>query len=457
MVMMILAAAIAAPNLAEDVPSGTDVVMRVEVGRIAGDLRDMWADVQQLLQAWPPVKKLSETALETWTDRLEELEKRTGADFASKNAVVTVTLDVDAGGGPVFGAVVRGALSGEPAPDLGEGIEPFTVDGHPAFRHLPSAGAWAIADPGTLVFGDERGMQRQLRRLLSEQRAKKEPVHILASRLRKRAPFMVAFSLPKGVPGVVSENLSTIGPLLGAVRAGSLVAGPERLELRLEAADESGQGALEHGVHALTALLRAGVALLEVGAEATLGLEEIGSRPPQLPEALDSETINELLATWIKGARFDHSVRRRRSHAVEATITPSSYRALAAALGVVAVGLAPPAPSTGKAEAQVMLMALRQAQLAYKADKGEFLTCGPVPLEVPVGRVPWPEASCFDLIQFRPPGAVLFQVAASTEDGSLVMMARGDADGDGVPEVWLLDETSPAVERFVPPSADEGS
>lgn len=457
MLTMILAAAIAAPNMADDVPRGTDVAVRVETGRIAGDLRKMWADVELLLEAWPPVKRLSQTALETWTDRLKELETRTGADLERKTAVVTVTIDADAGGGPVFAAVIRGALSGGPAPDPGEDVEPFTVDGHPAIRHLPSASAWALVGNRTLVFGDERGMQRQLRRLLSKKRTKDEPVQILSSQLRKRAPFMMAFDVPNGVPNAVSEMLSTIGPLLGAVRSGTIVAHPGGIDLRVEAADEKGQKALEHGVHAFAALLRAGAALLEVGAEATLGLEKVGSRPPQLPESLGTETIEELLATWIKGAQFEHHVRRRRPHAVEATITPSSYRALAAALGVVAVGMAPPAGSTGKAEAQVMLMALRQAQLAYKAEKGEFLTCGPVPLEMPVGRVPWPEKSCFDLIGYRPPGDVRFQIATSTEEGTLVMMARGDADSDGVPEVWLLSETAPAIERFVPPSPDEGS
>jgi hypothetical protein len=268
---------------------------------------------------------------------------------------------------------------------------------------------------------------------------------------------MMAFAVPSGVPQTVSESLSTIGPLLGALQSATIVARPRSIDLRLEAADEKGQKALEHGVRALAALLRAGAALLEVGGEAALGLGEVGSRPPQLPEALGAETIEKLLATWVKGAKFDCVVRRRREHAVEATLSPSSYRAFVAALGVVAFGLMPPGGATGKTEAQVMLMALRQAQLTHKAKKGEFLTCGPVPLEMPGGWVPWPEESCFDLIGYRPPGPVRFQIAASTEEGSLVMMARGDSDGDGVPEVWLLDETSAAIQRFVPPVVEEGS
>ena len=93
-------------------------------------------------------------------------------------------------------------------------------------------------------------------------------------------------------------------------------------------------------------------------------------------------------------------------------------------------------------------MTLRQLELTYHEKKGEFFACGPVPEELPKGAVDLPADSCFATLGFKPPGKVHFQLMVTAEEGELQLTARGDPDGDGVPEIWVLDETSPMIQRM---------
>ncbi len=459
MLALLLSTALTAPGLAADAPDGTDVVVRVEVSSVAPELEAMWKDAEGLLDAWPPVKLLTETALSTWGGIIDSMAERTGADFKRRGVQVTLVVDLDAKGGPVYAMVVRGAFrkaGAKPVDEADSGVEAFTIDGHQAFRLKGRDAAWSVADGNILVAGTERGMQRQFRHLRRSKRAGRDPLQKLASHIRRASPVMLAFVVPDDSRAMAAKLLPTIGPLVSSVHSGTLEGKSSRLDLRLYADDDDEREAVEHGARALVALLRASTALLEGGAEAVLGLDLLGHRPPQIPQGLETTAIKGLVVEWLSGATFDSTMRRRRDHGIEMTIELSSYRALAAAIVLLSVGLMPSSGRGGRAEAQVLLMALRQAELAYKAESGEFLTCGPVPQQMPVARVRWPEESCFDQIGFKPPGKVRFQIASAIEEGELTMMARGDIDGDGVPEVWLLDEESSSVRAFVSPSGGDG-
>jgi hypothetical protein len=396
------------------------------------------------------VKRLVDSSLGVWKETLDKVRQASSADLTRKATVLTAVIDLDGKGGPVYAVILTntGAKAPTPAPD-----DSFTIDGHQAFRVPERDLVWTVVGKTTLLVGNERGLQRQLR--LSQSKTEADtPLVKVAARLRKPAPLLVAFSLSPAARTFAAKAFPNGGALVAAVVSGSVAAHADRLELRFDAEGETERDAIEHGVRAGAALLNAAVALLEGGAEATLGLDALGKRPPQIPSALEAPVIKGLVADWLHGAHFDLTMRRRRPYTVEATLKTPGPRPLIAALALLGLGALPKGESPGQAEAQVMLLALRQAQLAYKAEEGEFVACGPVPTEVPVGRVAWPKTSCFDAIGFRPPGKVGYQIAAAVEDGTLVMMARGDANGDGVPEVWLLDETSPGIEPFVPPKPD---
>jgi hypothetical protein len=193
------------------------------------------------------------------------------------------------------------------------------------------------------------------------------------------------------------------------------------------------------------ALLQAGVALLEGGTQAVLGLEKLGERPALLPKSLDPETMERLSRTWLAGFVVQREVRTRQGHAVDVKLEVSSFRGVLAALTLVGVMALPSIDGVVYSEAEELLRSLRQAQMVHKEKGGAYVACGPVPAVMPVEPVDWPTGSCFDELEFAPAVKVSFQLLAGVDDGKLVLMARGDTNGDGIPETWVLDEDSPTI------------
>jgi hypothetical protein len=435
-------------TVADDTPPGTDLVARIEVGRLAPEVRRAWKELEPLFDAWPSLGGVATGALDSWAEVVDLLEQASSADLDRRSSVVTLVVDADAAGGLVWAAVIRGARPREPAE------HDFLIDAHPAHRLAAREMAWSkVGD--ALVAGNERGVQRQVRqevRRLRGARAKrsaKEPLQTRAERLRQRAPLVLAFEAPAPVRARLGASLANVGALVSAIHSGTLVAAPGRLWLQLSADTNEGQLALEHGLRALVALIRASVALLEGGAEAVIGLELLGARPKSLPVKLEAPALETLAAKWLDRFHVDGQIRKRRPQVVEAELSLSSYRGLAAALGVMAAILLP--AGGAQAEAEVLLELLRRAQRQHHARTGSFVSCGPVPAQLPVGPTSWPEGSCFDALQFSPPADVRFQLVAGVEDGELVLMARGDTNGDGDAEIWVLEEKDVAARPLIIP------
>ena len=429
-------------SLAQDTPRGTDLVARVEVGAMAAELRSAWEELDPLFAAWPALGSVARDTLDAWIEVAVELERVTGADLDRAASVATLVADADATGGDVWAVVVRGARPKRPA------AHDFLIDGHPAHRLEGREIAWSVVGDA-LVFGNERGVQRQVRQVRKPS-AGDRPIQVRARRLRDRAPLVLAFEAPAAVSAELSEELANVGPLVGAVRGGSLVAKPGRIWMQLSAESDDDQQAIEHGVRAFVALARAGTSLLEGGAEAIRGLDLLGARPPSLPDSLDASALETLAEDWLRGFEVRAKIRERKPEVIEAELEVSSHRGLAAALGVMAVMLVPTRAGP-RAEAEVLLELLRRAERAHHARTGEYISCGPVPETLPSAPTAWPAGSCFDALGFAPPTKVRFQLVAGVEDGELVLMARGDTDGDGRAEIWVLEGDDVAMQPLPSP------
>ena len=141
------------------------------------------------------------------------------------SAAIPLAWDLDATGGMVWSGVLRGGTrrGGRKPTTVGpqKTVESFEVDGIPASRLHELDFAWSLPEEGVLVFGDERGMQRQLRQVRRPRESGKEPIHRYAARLRKRATVMMAFSLSERIRGQLGRSLPNLGPMLAAVQAGN--------------------------------------------------------------------------------------------------------------------------------------------------------------------------------------------------------------------------------------------
>ncbi|MFC1611732.1 hypothetical protein ACFL6C_12290 [Myxococcota bacterium] len=376
---------VVAPGLVEDTPPGTDLILRLEVGKLAKEVHAGWDELEPLVNAWPAFERLLSDMEASWRGVVDVITVQTGVDLKHRNTNLTIVLDLDATGGIVWAAVARnGAKMRKGVPEeVGPKMQRLEVDGHTAYRLKDRDVAWSSIDRAVVV-GNERGMQRQLRFLRKKRVDQTEPIALQARRLRKSAPVKLAFALPESTRSDLRHRLPNVGPLLAVIRSGNLSARPGVLEVRLTAGDDDGRKALEHGVRAFVALTRACVALLEGGAEAVLGLELVGERPAALPPSLDAEAIEALAKAWVKDLQVRSQVRTRRGHEVETTLEISSYRGLVAAVAVMAIMVMPTMEGgADRAEVEALLEALQRAEEEHKRSAGTYVACGPVPEKVP--------------------------------------------------------------------------
>lgn len=91
-------------------------------------------------------------------------------------------------------------------------------------------------------------------------------------------------------------------------------------------------------------------------------------------------------------------------------------------------------------EAKVNLRGLATAERSYFSEHEAYLPVGPAPAQVPGReRVAFPADPGFERLCFRPEGAVRYQYEVRVdEDGSAVVIARGDLDGDGVTSEYRM-------------------
>lgn len=94
------------------------------------------------------------------------------------------------------------------------------------------------------------------------------------------------------------------------------------------------------------------------------------------------------------------------------------------------------------AESRVNLNAIRNAEEAYFADAGAYVSALPVtPAAIGPVKVAWglspSDSHGFNDLGFRPDGPVHFQYGVTTDgDSAFTIEARSDLDGDGVYNTW---------------------
>ena len=445
MTLALLLSTLLLSGFADDAPRGTDLLLRMDTGKLTKEVTSSREAISPLVSAWPPLRALSARVDSEWIWLFGTLKTRTGIDLARTSANVTLVADLDAAGGMIWALVIRNA-DGKSDLDVDTKDEVFEVDGHVARRLDKGDLAWSVVDKSTVVAGSVRGLQRQLRHLLAPTK-NQEPLATEAARLRQSSPLQLAFALPDGIRTLLPQTLSHAGDLLAAATVGSIAARPGKISVRLTGEDEDAQVALEHSVKAFVALARASALLLQGGAETISGLRTLGLEPRQVPAEIDKELATTLSNSWVADFQLSAKVSKRRGHGIDATVDVSSYRGLLAAMGVMALMLAP-GEATAPAEVKDILKELRRAQNAHKKAHGEYLRCGPIPTNLPAEPFEWPGDSCFNTIGFSPKGKVRYQLMADVEDGKLLLVARGDANQDGILEIWVLDNLTGSVRRW---------
>lgn len=345
---------------------------------------------------------------------------------------------------PVVAARIAGARpQGLGAPEAGDEERAYEgVRVH--FR--PSLGVgWAVQGP-MIVVGGVRGLQR----LLRAPEAKKGPNGGLPLRSQvrlKNAELRVDVRVSPRLRRLWEGEWGLLGALLGEADHVSLAWAQEQGRMRWRARDRDAQNALVPAVRATLSV--AGEALHRWRREGyvTQSAHEaqvigVGSGGEDKKKALQAWTETVLGAVKLG---FTASARAPSDVAVDVTLSPTTAFWALLMRGGLHVGSRWGTLPT--VEVERWLLGLRRLQREYRGQTGAFLACGPQPREIPQRAVAWPSGTCFDRLGFRPPGRVRFQLEASVHRDNLVLVARSDGDGDGIPEVWYLDEQATAVRR----------
>ena len=446
----LLVAATSVPPLADDAPPGCDLLVRIEVGRLADDIRDGWDNLRAFGQFEPRLLSILDGASKRWTEISQRLIDATHSDLSGKSTIITFAIDLDVSGNPIFSAVIRGAAPVE-TKDNGESkpvneIESYLVDEHEAFRQGELH--WARVDDALLI-GDARGLQRQLRRALGKADGPEALVRA-AKRVRAQGPVIAAFALSPLVRRQLARAWGDIGVMVKEAKAGNVRVTEKRLTIQLEAGSKEERELVAHGMRAAVATVAGAEKLMLAGAEMVLGLTAAGNKSKMFPREEDALGLSWARESWLDLPVMSARVFERRDNIVEVDAKIARVEGLVAVLSVLLArsGLSPFGSDEVRDEAQALLLHLRERQMQHREINGAFVECGPMPRQIPTRPVPWPGGSCFERLAFAPKGPVRVQVQATVQEGRLLVIARADPDGDGVPRVWYLDETTDEIRGF---------
>ncbi len=435
------------PTLADELPEGADLVVRVRPPELWADLVATYEELAPLLPLWPELRAELTAAIPRLVHWHGQLQTLSGVDLRQATTL-TLIADLDPKA-PVVVLVARGlspkALSETPP----AGFERRLLEGTAAIFATDQDLGVAVAGEVVLA-GSSRGVARQLRHL---SRAATPPSDVLvkaAGRMRAPGPVELVLALRDEKRRTLLRAAGPfIGPALAPVRVLSVVADDEALSASIDSDGKKGAEVLGHALRAIAAAWQAAGDALAAASEWGLALERGGGRLPTVPPQVTAEDLKSL-SRWLLTLRIEPRITNRPGNRVEARFALSDARALAVAAFALAGLWRPTSRDAGEQEAERLLFVLREVERAHRQSTGAYQSCPPTPATLPKAPLAWPEEGCFQALGFRPDTPTRFQLSASAEGERLTLMARGDSDADGVPEVYYLDDSAAAVRSFAP-------
>lgn len=389
---------------------------------------------------------------------VEQLKEQTDVDLTGTDVRLSLFFGAGARASRPYAGIVRGVAglpergdaAGSRAPDA-RGVRTLQVGGTQVAWRSDIDFAWAYPARDVVVFGNRRGIKRQLHHR-HKGPANDSQIALLARKIRRpgllRAVLLKPQALLESWRGETRASAA-----LRDVRHLRLVLDDTTLRVVAGTAGSAEQKAMRELMRAQGRLIE-GNALLVAGAgHRLLSLHASGRQPPAAVADLEPEALRQLLDEHLDGFNIEQRVRTRASGAVTAEWRGNS--GVGTWVGAVLTLAEPgglPAREALRAEAQRLLLQLRRVQWYLARRQGGYRACGPTPAEPPTRAVPWPSAGCFALLRrggHRGDIPVRIQLQARVDAaGKLKLIARTDPDGDGVPFVWWLDEASSQLRRL---------
>ncbi len=447
-----------APSFADDIPAGTDVALFLNLATLSPEVEPVWDDVLQLTAVQPGMALFARKAAAQLIKELHLGEALTGATLTKRDPQKGLTLrlyiDLDATGGVIYSAVFT-----EPSPKNSNPVDIHTlgvveelaakaehdvarirIDDRPAFRVAQVL--WTIDEYNRLVFGNERGLQRQLRA-----RRDKSQIQRLARQIRHNPPAILVFNLPDAKKQAWALDFSDFGAALLQVKSGFIAATGNTLNIQLHSANKNTREIITHTLQAGASIIRAEAHVLEAASHMLLMNKKLEQDSKIIPDTLKTDEMQTQLSTWIEDFALKGKVLGRGKSTTEANFTITDYRPLVA-LGVFIFSRKHP-PLTPAREARVLLRVLRSTERRYRKRHGTYLSCGPWPRRVPRNPQPWVQDQCFEKLGFSPPKPTALQIQAkvSTEDGGLLLIAK-NKNTAGKIQVFVLNDESDIVHNI---------
>jgi hypothetical protein len=387
-----------------------------------------------LLQMW----KMQRATLDTM---LASLKVSVGVDLLKDLGRAAVGVRLLPDNKPGIVAVVSGKFP----PDLPAKMDPDAkkerIGGQDVWK-LPNGMGMAVVDGKYSLFADLAEFPALLR-------AKKDPRGLL-----KRHPdllasmdpgllFRLSFAVPAWLRSMLPDGMAGVSTLKGLEHVEIDVGAG--LRFRARAQDDRAAENIRYFAEGWKELMIGGRNLMRAYLFFALGLDlqYLSELPPQLAGVFENRAaILETMDAWLGEHPAPPQVVLKNR---EVTLT-ASKQALVGNVFIFGILAAIAIPAfiqyirrSKTSEAEENLMVLQKLEEAYHARKGKYLACGPLPASAPVGDpVKWPADACFLQLGFEPEMVYFSYQVALVGEGSYVIRASADLDGDGQPMIWVL-------------------
>lgn len=435
---------------------GSDVVVLADLAGAARVLQESLDDLEHtplvaknpaLLQMWKMQRgtldgMLASVKLSAGLDPMKDLGR----------AVVGVHLRPDAA--PEIVAVVSGKFP----PDLPAKIEPNAVKqriGGQDVWKTPDGMGMAVLDGEYILLADLAAYPA----LLQTGKTRRDLLKLhpgLLDSMDRGLLLRVSFAVPPWLRSMLPDGQAGVSMLKGLDHLDIDVGAGLRFSAK--AHDDRAAGNLRCFAEGWKELMIGGRNLMRAYVFIAMGLElqHLPGIPPQFASVFENrEVIMETLDAWLGEDPLPPRVVLE-NREVRLTASKHALVGNVFVLGILAA-IAIPAfiqyiRRSKASEAEVSLKMMRKLEEAYYARHKRYLACGPVPESTPQGdAVKWPGDACFSRLGFEPDSVYFSYQVALVGEGSYLIRATADLDGDGSPMIWVLKPGDPAPQLVTSP------